>query len=142
MYKITGAVLGGFRNPLEFGNFNTRGVTSAHALGRSATAVKVLTGENFTLTRDLQSLSSLTCDLSISCRTFDLHLFLYFPTERLHVTSQVRRSTETCGICTARCWGNCVFHFPVIVECLTVAILDLTYRGSPVGNSITIVVWL
>ena len=52
---------------------------SAHALGRSVTAVKVLTEENFTLTLDLQSLSSLTCDLSISCRTFDLHLFLYFP---------------------------------------------------------------
>ena len=52
---------------------------SAHAVGRSATAVKVLTGENFTLTLDLQRLSSLTCDLSVSCRTFDLHLFLYFP---------------------------------------------------------------
>ena len=52
---------------------------SAHAVGRSATAVKVLTGENFTLTLDLQRLSSLTCDLSVSCRTFNLHLFLYFP---------------------------------------------------------------
>ena len=50
-----------------------------HAVGRSATAVKVLTGENFTLALDLQHLSSLTCDLSVSCRTFDLHLFLYFP---------------------------------------------------------------
>ena len=55
------------------------GVTSAHAVGRSATAVKVLTGENFTLTLDLQRLSYLTCDLSVTCRTFDLHLFLYFP---------------------------------------------------------------
>ena len=55
------------------------GVTSAHAVGRSATAVKVLTWVNFTLTLDLQCLSSLTCDLSVSCRTFDLHLFLYFP---------------------------------------------------------------
>ena len=54
------------------------GVMSAHVVGRSATAVKVLTGENFTLTLDLQRLSSLTCDLSVSCRTFDLHLFLYF----------------------------------------------------------------
>ena len=52
---------------------------SAHAVGRSATAVKVLTGENFTLTLDLQRLLSLTCDLSVSCQTFDLHLFLYFP---------------------------------------------------------------
>ena len=43
------------------------GVMSAHAVGRSATVVKVLTGENFTLTLDLQRLSSLTCDLSISC---------------------------------------------------------------------------
>ena len=55
------------------------GVTSAYAVGRSATAVKVLTGDNFTLTLDLQRLSSLTCDLSVSCRTFYLHLFLYFP---------------------------------------------------------------
>ena len=55
------------------------GVMSAHAVGRSATAVKALTREYFTLTLDLQRLSSLTCDLSVSCRTFDLHLFLYFP---------------------------------------------------------------
>ena len=51
------------------------GVTSAHAVGRSATAVKVLTGENFTLTLDLRRFLSLTCDLSVSCRTFDLFLF-------------------------------------------------------------------
>ena len=51
------------------------GVTSAHAEGRSATAVKVLTKENFTLTLDLQRLSSLTCDLSIFGRVF----YLYFP---------------------------------------------------------------
>ena len=43
------------------------GVTSAHAVGRSATAVKGLTGENFTLTLDLQRLSSLTYDLSVPC---------------------------------------------------------------------------
>ena len=43
------------------------GFTSAYAAGRSATAVKVLAGENFTLTLDLPRLSSLTCDLSISC---------------------------------------------------------------------------
>ena len=55
------------------------GVTLAHAVGRFATAVKVLTGENFTLTLDLQRLSSLTCDLDVSCRSFDLHLFLYAP---------------------------------------------------------------
>ena len=42
------------------------GVTLAHTVGRSATTVKVLTGENFTLTLDLQRLSSLTCDLSVS----------------------------------------------------------------------------
>ena len=55
------------------------GVMLAHAVGRSTTAVKVLTGENFTLTLDLQRLSSLTCDLDVSYRPFDLHLFLYFP---------------------------------------------------------------
>ena len=52
------------------------GVMLAHAVGRSATVVKALTGENFTLTLDLQRLSSLICDLSVSYRTFDL---LYFP---------------------------------------------------------------
>ena len=52
---------------------------SAHAVGRSATTVKVLIRENFTLIIDLQHLLSLTYDLSISCQTFDLHLFLYFP---------------------------------------------------------------
>ena len=51
----------------------------ARAVGRSATVVKVLTGENFTLTLDLKRLSSLICDLSVSYQTFDLHLFLYFP---------------------------------------------------------------
>ena len=52
---------------------------SAHAVGSSATTVKVLIRENFTLTFDLQHLLSLTYDLSISCQTFDFHLFLYFP---------------------------------------------------------------
>ena len=42
---------------------------SAHAAARSVTTVKVLT-------LDLQRLSSLTCDLSISCWTVDLYLFL------------------------------------------------------------------
>ena len=55
------------------------GVTLAHAVGRSVTAVKVLTRENFNLTLDLQRLSSLTCYLSVSCQNFDLHLFLCFP---------------------------------------------------------------
>ena len=50
---------------------------STHVAGRSATAVKVLTVENFTLTLYLQHLLSLTCDLSVSCRTLDL-CFNYF----------------------------------------------------------------
>ena len=52
------------------------GVMSAHTAGRSATVIKVLTRENFTLTFDLHGLSSLTCDLSNSCH---LCSFLYFP---------------------------------------------------------------
>ena len=71
-------VVGSVRNELPMLTIQ-RGVMSAHAVGRSATRIKILTGENFTLTLDLQRLLSLTCDLSISCQTFDLHLFLYFP---------------------------------------------------------------
>ena len=46
-------------------NYQQGDVTLAHAAGRSATTVKALTGENFTLTLDLQCLSSMTCDLSV-----------------------------------------------------------------------------
>ena len=46
----------------------------AHVAGRSTTKVKVLTWKIFTLTLDLQHL---TCNFSISCRTFDLCLSIF-----------------------------------------------------------------